>query len=180
MRDSIADLSPDDFRAAGKTLVDRIADFLATIRDQPVAPDTTPAAVRARVGADTPVPRLGVPAGDVLERAADVLLSGLDTERTSSLLRLHHVVSRAHRRVGGHARGALNSNCGAWGLSPIATEIERQSVRWIAELIGYSDRRRAGCLSAAETSRTWCVSLPRCRAQAELGRSVRRGGRRSS
>ena len=76
MRDSPADLSPDEFRVAGKALVDRIADFLATIRDQPVAPDTTPAAVRARVGADAPVPRVGAPAGEVLERAADILLSG--------------------------------------------------------------------------------------------------------
>ena len=32
---------------------------------------------------------------------------------------------------------SVNPNCGAWGLSPIATEIELQSMRWIAELIGY-------------------------------------------
>ena len=32
---------------------------------------------------------------------------------------------------------ALNPNCGAWALSPVATEIERQTVRWIAELIGF-------------------------------------------
>src|SRR5439155_1227675 len=31
----------------------------------------------------------------------------------------------------------VNPNCGAWALSPVATEIERQSVRWIAELIGF-------------------------------------------
>ena len=32
---------------------------------------------------------------------------------------------------------AVNPNVGAWDLSPIATEIETQTVRWIAELIGY-------------------------------------------
>jgi aromatic-L-amino-acid decarboxylase len=32
---------------------------------------------------------------------------------------------------------AINPNVGAYVLSPMATEIERQAVRWIAELIGY-------------------------------------------
>ena len=32
---------------------------------------------------------------------------------------------------------ALNQNVGAWRLSPLATEIEGQVVRWIAELMGF-------------------------------------------
>src|SRR5258707_829651 len=32
---------------------------------------------------------------------------------------------------------AVNPNCGAWELAPIAGEIEAQAVRWIAELMGY-------------------------------------------
>jgi glutamate/tyrosine decarboxylase-like PLP-dependent enzyme len=32
---------------------------------------------------------------------------------------------------------AVNPNVGAWQLSPMATEIEAQTVRWIAELVGY-------------------------------------------
>lgn len=32
---------------------------------------------------------------------------------------------------------AVNPNVGAWASSPAATEIESQTVRWIAELIGY-------------------------------------------
>ena len=34
---------------------------------------------------------------------------------------------------------AVNPNVGAWMLSPAATEIERQTVRWIASLIGYPE-----------------------------------------
>ena len=37
---------------------------------------------------------------------------------------------------------ALNQNVGAWQLAPLATEIEGQTVRWIAELIGFPDRLR--------------------------------------
>ncbi len=32
---------------------------------------------------------------------------------------------------------AANPNCGAWNLAPIATEMEIQTVRWIAEFMGY-------------------------------------------
>jgi glutamate/tyrosine decarboxylase-like PLP-dependent enzyme len=34
---------------------------------------------------------------------------------------------------------AVNPNVGAWMLSPAATEIESQTVKWIASLIGYPD-----------------------------------------
>ena len=32
---------------------------------------------------------------------------------------------------------AVNSNVGAWALSPVATEIEAQTIRWIAELLSF-------------------------------------------
>ncbi len=31
---------------------------------------------------------------------------------------------------------AVNPNCGAWALSPIATEIENQCIRWLAQFMG--------------------------------------------
>jgi len=39
--------------------------------------------------------------------------------------------------LGEFLAAAVNPNCGAWILAPIATEIEAQAVRWIAEMIGY-------------------------------------------
>jgi glutamate/tyrosine decarboxylase-like PLP-dependent enzyme len=35
------------------------------------------------------------------------------------------------------AAAVINPNVGGWELAPIASEIEAQAVRWIAELIGY-------------------------------------------
>ena len=43
--------------------------------------------------------------------------------------------------LGDFLAAALNQNVGAWRLAPLATEIEEQTVRWIAELIGFP----AGC-----------------------------------
>ena len=43
--------------------------------------------------------------------------------------------------LGDFLAAMINQNVGAFRLSPLATEIEAQTVRWIAELIGYP----AGC-----------------------------------
>lgn len=137
MRSSPAELSSDDFRAAGHSLVDRVADFLATLRDQPVAPDTTPGAVRARIGADEGVPQHGAPAHEILERAADLVLDG---STLNGHPRFFGYITSSAAPIGMLAdmlAAAVNPNCGAWSLSPVATEIEKQSVRWIAELIGF-------------------------------------------
>jgi len=179
MRTSPAELSPDEFRDAGKALVDRIADFLATIRDQPVAPDTTPAAVRARVGADAPVPRVGTPAGDVLAHAADVLLSG---STLNGHPRFFGYITSSASPIGALAdmlAASLNANCGAWALSPVATEIERQTVRWVAELIGFPTDSGGIMVSGGNVANLVCfIAATRDRAQADLRTlGVNSGGR---
>ena len=65
--------------------------------------------------------------------------------------------------LGDFLASAVNQNCGSWKLSPMATEIEAQTVRWIAEFIGFSsaDEARRGCWSAAATWRTSCASSRR-------------------
>jgi aromatic-L-amino-acid/L-tryptophan decarboxylase len=169
MRSSAADLSPDEFRAAGKALVDRLADFLATLRDQPVAPDTTPAAVRAKVGADASVPRLGAPAGEVLEHAADVFLSG---STLNGHPRFFGYITSSASPIGALAdmlAATVNANCGAWSLSPVATEIERQTVRWIAELIGFPTDAGGILVSGGNVANLVCfVAATRDRANADL------------
>ena len=67
---------------------------------------------------------------------------------------------------------AVNSNCGAWGLSPMATEIERQSVRWIAELIGYSPQAGGLLVSGGNVANMVCL-IAAIRAQSGMGRSGR-------
>jgi len=130
------EMSPEEFRAAGHALVDRIAEFLASIRSRPVTPGEAPAAVRAALGHGA-LPERGVPAAELLERAAPLVFD-------HSLLNGHprffgYITSSAAPlgALGDLLAAAVNPNCGAWELSPIASEIEAQSVRWIAELMGY-------------------------------------------
>lgn len=136
-RDTPLDLSPEEFRRLGHRLVDRVADLLGTLAERPVTPAETPGAVRAALDADRGLPEHGT--------APDELL-----ERTSTLLFDHSLFNGHPRFLGYITAGAapigilgellaatVNANVGAWPLAPMASEIEAQTVRWIAELLGY-------------------------------------------
>jgi glutamate/tyrosine decarboxylase-like PLP-dependent enzyme len=135
-RQAPLDLAPEAFRRLGHRLVDQIADFLAELPTRPITRGDGPDAIRALLP-EGPLPEEGRPDGELLDEAVKVLF-----ER--SLFNGHprfwgYVTSSAAPlgALGELLAAAVNSNVGAFGLSPVATEIERQAVGWIAELIGY-------------------------------------------
>ncbi len=129
-------LRPEEFRRIGHDLVDRIAEFLKTMPEGPVTPGEPPSTIRALLGTGP------LPAGGA---SADTLL------QTSSELLFKHSLFNGHPRFWGYITSppapigiladflasAVNANAGAYILSPVATEIERQTIQWIAELIGF-------------------------------------------
>jgi glutamate/tyrosine decarboxylase-like PLP-dependent enzyme len=125
------------FRVLGHRLVDRVAELLASISQGPVTRNESPSAVREALDLTGPLPEAGTDAGALLEDTARLLFE--------------HSLFNGHPRffgyitaspapigiLGDFLASALNPNVGAWTLSPAATEIEGQTVRWIAEFIGY-------------------------------------------
>ena len=130
------EMNPETFRALGYLMVDRIAEFLSTMSARPVTPNETPEQVWSVLGTTT-LPEQGSDPAGLLERAANLLFD-------HSLLNGHprfwgYVTSSAAPigALGDLLAAAVNPNVGGWALSPMATAIEAQTVRWIAELIGY-------------------------------------------
>ena len=135
MRTSPIDLQPEQFRALGHELVDQLASILDQMPKGPVTQGAEPAEVRAALGR-APVPATGSDPRALLGE-------------TLSLLQAHNLYN-GHPRFFGFITasaapiGALaelvsatiNQNVGGHLLSPMATEIEAQTVRWIAELLG--------------------------------------------
>jgi len=135
-RDAPLEMDPAAFRAAGHALVDRVADLLASIGERPVAPNTTPSAIRARLG-DARLPESGRDAATLLDEAASLLF---ENSTFNGHPRFFGYITASAAPIGILAdflAAGVNPNVGAWGLSPAATEIERQAVRWVAEFIGF-------------------------------------------
>ncbi|HEX2253152.1 MAG TPA: aminotransferase class V-fold PLP-dependent enzyme [Thermoanaerobaculia bacterium] len=134
-------MDADEFRRLGHQLVDAVGTFLATLAERPVTPGESPDQVRAVLGADRPLPAEGTDPAALLAGAAELLFG-------HSLLNGHPrflgYITSSPAPLGVLAEllaAAVNANVGAWRLSPMASEIEAQTVRWIAELVGYP----AGC-----------------------------------
>ena len=130
------DISPGDFREIGHRLVDDVADFLDSLPERAVGPGKTPSEIKAVLG-DGTLPEHGTPPGELLREATDLMLE-------NSLFNGHprfwgYITSSAAPigALGDLLAATVNANVGGWSLSPMAAEIERQTVRWIAELIGF-------------------------------------------
>ena len=125
------------FRNLGHRLVDQLAGYLDAVPLGPVTRDESASAVRDALDLNSPLPESGSDPGLLLEETTKQLFA--------------HSLFNAHPRffgyitappapigiLGDFLASALNPNVGAWALSPAATEIETQTVRWIAEFIGY-------------------------------------------
>jgi aromatic-L-amino-acid/L-tryptophan decarboxylase len=164
-RTAALEMSAADFRAAGHGLVNQIADWMEMLPDGPVTRDESPADVRRALNADRALPEDGTDVRSLLDEAA--------------ILLFRHSLFNGHPRFFGYITSspapigalgdllasAVNANVGAWRLAPAATEIEAQTIRWIAELIGFptdaggllvsgGNMANFVCFLAARTART--------------------------
>jgi len=162
----------EEFRAIGHALVDRIAEFLRTLPERPVTPAETPATLRALLGDDR-LPEQGASAAPLVARASDLVI---DHSLLNGHPRFFGYITSSAAPIGALAdllAAAVNPNCGAFTLSPIATEIEAQTIRWIADLLGYP-RTCGGLLVSGGNMANFVGFLAARRAKA--GPGVREAG----
>jgi hypothetical protein len=136
-RAAALEMTEEQFRSLGHDLVDRIASFLGSLRGRPVTPTESADKVRAVLGAARTLPEQGEEADDLLKNTADLLF---EHSLFNGHPRFYGYITSSAAPIGMLAEllaAAVNANVGAWKLSPMATEIEAQTVRWLAQFIGY-------------------------------------------
>ena len=136
-RISPVEISKDDFRKIGYHLVDAISDFFSTINEKPITTGETPKQIQSVLG-NEPLPENGTSIPELFSRTSDLLFN-------HSLLNGHPkffgYITSSPTPVGALAdllAAAVNPNVGANILSPMATAIEKQTVKWLSEFIGVS------------------------------------------
>lgn len=136
-RDAPLALDAQRFRELAHALVDDLAELMASVPSRPVTPAEPPSCVRSALGLGGPLPEQGTDPAHLLSATARALFE--------------HSLFNAHPKffgyitaspapigvLGDFLASALNPNVGSWTLSPAATELEAETVRWLAELIGY-------------------------------------------
>ncbi len=136
-RISPLEISKDDFKKMGYHLIDTVAAFYDAIKDKPVTTGETPKQIQSILGNDS-LPENGTSIPELLSKTSDLLFN-------HSLLNGHPkffgYITSSPTQIGALAdllAAAVNPNVGANILSPMATAIEKQTVKWLAELIGVS------------------------------------------
>jgi glutamate/tyrosine decarboxylase-like PLP-dependent enzyme len=128
-------MSPDEFRAVGHKLVDDIAELMHSLRQRPVGREEKPSDIRRLLpGA---LPQKGTDAATLLEEFAPLFF---DHSLFIGHPRFYGYITSSAAPIGALAdllAASVNPNVGAWKLSAVASEIEKQCVRWIAEMIGF-------------------------------------------
>src|SRR5580698_5123880 len=134
-RESPVAINKEEFRKIGHSLVDTLAGFYDTISERPVTTGETPAQIQAILG-NASLPENGASVSALFSRTADLLLN-------HSLLNGHPkffgYITSSPNPAGALAdllAAAVNPNVGANILSPMATAIEKQTVKWLSEFIG--------------------------------------------
>ena len=136
-REAPLHIDADSFRENGHMLIDEIAAFLELLPESRVTKGEQPMEIRKRLG-KSPLPLEGTPLENILYTAKELLFE----------YSLHNGSPRFWGYITSPAApggiladllaASVNANVGANILSPVATEIEKQTIQWLATFIGYA------------------------------------------
>jgi glutamate/tyrosine decarboxylase-like PLP-dependent enzyme len=129
------EMNKEEFRKVGYSLIDKIADFYENLNSRPVTTGATPSQVQMVLGKNR-LPEDGSSVSEIFDKATDLLFN-------HSLFNGHPkffgYITSSPSPIGALAdllAAAVNANVGANILSPMATAIEKQTIKWLAEFIG--------------------------------------------
>jgi len=136
-RETSIEISREEFKKTGYQLIDSISDFIGTIEAKPVTTGESPKEIQTFLGIDS-LPETGSSVSEIVSKATELLLN-------HSLLNGHPkflgYITSSPAPIGALAdllAASVNPNVGANILSPMATAIEKQTIKWLAEFIGIS------------------------------------------
>ncbi len=169
-RKAILDMPANQFRTLGHDLVERIGDFLDGIRSRKVTNATTNRELREVLEKLGPLPDEPSETAGILAEVAEQLF--------------RHSLHNGHPRFWGYITSSaapigmladllaasVNANVGAAALSPLATQIEADTIRWIAQILGYPDDCGGILVSGGNMANLVCLLVAR---GAKLGSKVR-------
>ena len=156
--DILADLESDTSLAVGSQFAALTARYLETTRAGHAQVSTSRSAEELRQRFDEAFPESGRPVSEILAR--------LEREVIADANKYCHPMYMGHQTSAPLAGavwmesiiGALNQSLAVWEMSPTATTIEHQTVRWFSERAGF-DARSGGTMTSGGTEANFTAML---------------------
>jgi aromatic-L-amino-acid decarboxylase len=165
-------LDPDveEFRRAGHTAVDWIAEHLRTIDRQPVLSRWEPGEV-ARTFPDS-ASEAGRPYDDLLSDFRQKILPGVTYWNHPSFFAYFAITGSQAGILGELLSAALNVNGMVWRSSPVATELETHVLEWLRKALGLPE----GLFGIINDTASINTFLALAAAREATGLNIRRDG----
>ena len=136
-RENSIEISKTEFRKIGYELIDTISDFFDVISEKPVTTSKSPKELQKVLG-NFSLPKNGLPAEKLISSTSKLLF---DHSLFNGHPKFFGFITSSAAPIGVLAdllASSINANVGGQILSPMATEIEKQTTQWLAEFIGVS------------------------------------------
>jgi glutamate/tyrosine decarboxylase-like PLP-dependent enzyme len=130
------DPSEDEIRRWGQSAIAAMAEYLGGIRQRGVYPDTSSAEIRALLERELPLD--GAPFDELLTTFRNTIVP---LSRQNAHPRMFGYVQAPGSAIAAFAdllASSLNANLTAWRSAPAAVEIERLTIDWIKQILGFN------------------------------------------
>lgn len=148
-----------EFRETGHSMIDWIADYLERIEDQRLFPEVEPRFLYQLF--DENIPENGSSAEEVIQELKQKLLPYCTHVNHPGYFGLITPTPTPMGILGDLLAAALNQNVGAYTIGPSSVAMERRTVRWLNDLIGYDQKAGGNLTSGGMTANFIGLKLAR-------------------
>ncbi len=148
--DGMRDMDPEAFRAAAHVVVDRIADYLATVERYPVLPPIEPGSIAPQLPRHAP--EAPEPIAEILADIDRLVLPNATHWQHPGFFAYFATSASGPGILGEFLTAALGQNPMLWRTSPIGTELEGVVVDWLREALGLPEAFGGLLTDTASTS----------------------------
>ena len=166
-------MNPEEFRRIGHQLIDRIADYRATLAERPVLSSAKPGSIKAALPAAAPETPESFDA--IFRDLDEILVPGLTLWQHPSFFGWFPANSELSSVLGDYLSTGLGVLGLSWQASPALTELEDVVADWMRKLLGLSDAW-SGVIQDTASSGTLVSML--CARERASEFSLARGGLR--
>ncbi len=128
-------MDPREFHSLGHHMVDLLTEYFEHIEEKPVFPDVEPQHLQQLF--DEPLPQDPTPPEAVLRQIEEKLLPYCTHVGHPGYMGLITPSPSPTGVIADFLCSALNQNLGTYSIGPAAVVMERRTIRWLTDLIGY-------------------------------------------
>ena len=162
MSDTPTHMSPDEFRRAGRLVVDWIARYMEEVERYPVLSPLRPGEVRAKL------PPLPPSEGDGIEAwlldLEEIVMPGITHWQSPNFFGFFPANASGPAILGDLLAAGLGVQGMMWATSPACTELETHVLDWLVDMLGLPERFRStlkggGVIQDSASSASLCALL---------------------